>query len=236
VAAGLVALVCAAGIATLTFVDVEPIASVEVAGARHVTVDTVRQATGLMGVPLFRASASDARSALLAISAVRDARVDLGLPTSARVTLTEREAAGRWVVGTAEWFVDAEGVLFASSDTTAAPDLRVRDDRAAARHPGERIDPVLVATALRLAKIGPGELRADATAPSVRVEAGPKGIVLDSGGGWEVRFGDPDRIEEKLELLRRFLRDDPGRRLEYVDVRSKDQIVFCPDRTPTCPG
>ena len=228
-AAGVVAAVCAAGIATLVFVDVEPIPSVEVAGARHVTADAARQLTGLAGIPLFRASATEARTALLATAAIRDARVDLGLPTSARITLTEREAGGRWIVGPLEWFVDADGVLFASSDPTAAPALRVLDDRSPSRFAGERIDPALVAAALRLAKIAPGELRPDATAPRVRIGPGPSGIVLETGGGWEVRFGEPQGIEEKLTLLMRFLRDEPGRRLEYVDVRSTDRIVFSPE-------
>jgi hypothetical protein len=229
VAAGVIAAVCAAGVATLVFVDVEPIPSVEVSGARHVTAAAARELTGLVGTPLFRASTSEARSALLANAAVRDARVDLGLPTSARITLMEREASGRWVVGALEWFVDAEGVLFASSDPTAAPALRVKDDRSPTRSEGERIDPALVAAALHLAKIAPGELRPDATAPQVRIDPGPSGIVLETGGGWEVRFGEARGIEEKLALLMRFLREEPGRRLEYVDVRSTDRIVFSPE-------
>lgn len=213
----------------LVFVDLEPIPAVEVAGARHVTVDAVYRMTGLLGVPIFRASAIEARDALLGEAAIREARVELGLPTSARVVLTEREASGRWVVGAVEWFIDADGVLFASSDPTAAPALRVRDQRTTSLSAGERMDPGLVAAALRLAKIAPGELRPDATAPSVRIDGGPNGIVLETGGGWEVRFGEPSGIEEKLALLVRFLRDEPGRRLDYVDVRSTDRIVFSPE-------
>jgi hypothetical protein len=229
VAAGVVAAVCAAGIATLVFVDVEPIPSVEVSGARHVTAETARELTALVGTPLFRASASEARTVLLASASIRDARVELGLPTSARITLMEREAAGRWIVGRLEWFVDADGVLFASSDPTAAPALRVTDDRSPSRSAGDRLDPEVVAAALRLAKIAPGELRPDATAPSVRIDPGPSGIILETGGGWEVRFGEPRGIEEKLALVMRFLREEPGRRLEYVDVRSTDRIVFSPE-------
>lgn len=228
-AAAAVALACAGGVLALALADALPIGTVEVLGARHVTVDAARRATGLLGVPIFRASAFEARAALLGISAVRDAQVELHLPPMARLVLSEREAAGRWAVGALEWFVDADGVLFASTDPTAAPALRVHDDRAAARSAGERIDPALVAATLRLAKIAPGELRSDATAPSVRIRPGPDGIVLETGGGWEVRFGGHERIEEKLALLVRFLREQPGRRLEYVDVRSTDRIVFSPE-------
>ncbi len=179
--------------------------------------------------PLFLASAAEARAALLRLPAVRDARVEISFPEAkARIALSEREAAGRWVVGSVEWFIDPDGVLFPSDDATAAPSLRVRDLRAPVRSAGERVDTSLAAAALRLAKIAPGELRADATAPAVRVESGAAGIVLASGAGWDIRFGTPERIEDKLALAQRFLRDQPGRRLEYVDVRSAERIVFSP--------
>jgi hypothetical protein len=206
-----------------------PIWTVEVTGARHVSREHVLGVTELHRAPVFLASAREARDVLLAIPAVRDARVDIELPGSARIVLVEREAAGRWVVGALEWFVDADGILFSSSDPTAAPSLRVRDTRTGVRTAEDRIDPSLVAASLRLAKIAPGELRADATAPAVRVDDGANGIVLETGGGWEVRFGAPERIEEKLALAMRFLRDQPGRRLEYLDVRSTDRIVFSPE-------
>lgn len=178
---------------------------------------------------MFHASAAEARAALLRDAAVRDARVEITFPEAkATISLVEREAAGRWVVGALEWFVDADGVLFRSDDATAAPALRVRDLRAPQRRAGDRVDPAIVAATVRLAKIAPGELRADATAPAVRVEPGPDGIVLASGAGWEIRFGAPERIEEKLALAQRFLREQPGRRLEYVDVRSAERIVFSP--------
>ena len=77
-----------------------------------------------------------------------------------------------------------------------------------------------------LAKLAPGELRADALDPRVRIVAGLDGLVFESGAGWEVRFGGPERFEEKLALARSFLREDPERRLEYLDVRSADQLVF----------
>jgi POTRA domain-containing FtsQ-type protein/cell division protein FtsQ len=220
--------VCGAGLGALAFGGFQPIASVDVAGGRHVAVAAAVAATGLVGRPIFQASSAAARSALLGLPAVRDARVEILLPQQAKVTLIEREAAGRWIVGATEWFVDADGVLFGSADPSAAPALRVRDDRAASHAAGDRVDPALVAAAIRLAKIGPGELRADEKAPAVRIENGPNGIVLASGAGWEIRFGTSERIEEKLALASRFLRDQPDRRLEYVDVRSPDRIVFSP--------
>lgn len=226
-AAAAIALACAAGLLYLAYRDTTPIASVEVVGARHVSPARARAIAGLGAQPLFVASAAEARAALVRLPAVRDARVTIGIPdASARIALSEREAAGRWVVGAVEWFVDSDGVLFPSDDPTAAPSLRVKDERLAGRAAGDRVEPAIVAAALRLAKIAPGELRPDAGAPAVRVEPGPNGIVLASGAGWEVRFGTADRIEEKLALAQRSLREQPDRRLEYVDVRTPEFIVI----------
>lgn len=212
----------------VSFGEVAPIRAVEVFAARHLRPEIVVEQSGLVGVPVFLASVMEARRALLRLPAVKDARVDVALPEAARVTLVEREAAARWIVGTLEWFVDADGVLFSSSDPRAAPDLRVHDERVAQRSAGERLDALLVAAAVRLAKVAPGELRTDASAPRVRVTAGPDGLILESGARWQVRFGDAERLEEKLALARRFLRENAQRPLDYVDVRSPDRIVFSP--------
>ena len=85
----------------------------------------------------------------------------------------------------------------------------------------------VVAGALRLAHIAPGELRADATKPEVHVDP-VQGLVVRTGAGWEIRFGTPDQLEQKLSNAKRVLSDNPTRRLDYVDVRSPDRIVFSP--------
>jgi cell division septal protein FtsQ len=210
--------------------DVARVEEVVVVGAKHVSRDAARSQSGLDGVPTFRASAADARAQLRTLPAVRDARVEILLPSTARITLVERAAAGRWIASdNSEWFIDANGVLFPSIDRTGAPDLRVFDERAP-RSSGERIDPpTLVEAALRLAALAPGELRSDANDLRVVMTAGANGLVLRTGASWEVRFGSADRFDEQLSLARRFLRDNPTRRLDYLDVRSPDRIVFSPN-------
>ena len=226
--AGLVALVCAIALGWISISSTPAIASVDVVGAKHVRIGQAIAQSGLLDRPAFGASAAEARARLRTLPAVADARVDLALPSSARITLVEREASGRWVASDGlEWFVDADGVLFPSSDANAAPQLRVNDERAR-KSAGERLDPALVQVALRLAAISPGELRADATGPRVVMTAGSSGLVLRFGTGWEIRFGGPEAFDEKLALARRYLRDNPQRRLDYVDVRSPDRIVVSP--------
>ena len=212
----------------LSFSDTPAIATVGVSGARHLRVGQAIAQSGLLDEPAFIASAGEARRRLRALPAVRDARVEVALPGQARITLVERIAIGRWVAANGlEWFVDADGFLFPSADAGGAPDLRVLDERGP-RTPGERIDPALVLAALRLAGLAPGELRADATAPRVVMTSGATGLALRFGTGWEIRFGGPESFEEKLALARRYLRDNPQRRLDYVDVRSADRIVVSP--------
>jgi cell division septal protein FtsQ len=208
------------------------ITAIHVGATRHVTADAVIAASGLVGRPVFSASTTDAREALLRLPAVRDAHVRIALPGAAAVDVTEREAAARWAAGGIDWYVDADGVLFASIDQQGAPPLRVADDRTATRTcagrlGGRCIDPAVVAAALRLARIAPGELRADAVKPEVRVDQ-TQGLVVRSGAGWEIRFGGADDLEKKLANAKKLLSDNPTRRLDYVDVRSPDRIVFSP--------
>ena len=221
-------MVCAVALGWISISSTPAIASVDVVGAKHVRIGQAIAQSGLLDTPAFTASAAAARARLRTLPAVADARVDLGLPSSARITLVERQAIGRWVASDGlEWFVDADAVLFPSNDPNAAPQLRVLDERAR-KNAGERLDPALVQVAMRLAAIAPGELRADATAPRAVMTAGSSGLVLRFGTGWEIRFGGPEGFDLKLANAKRYLRDNPQRRLDYVDVRSPDRIVVSP--------
>jgi cell division septal protein FtsQ len=217
---------CAAAIVAASIGPFWRIRDVAIEGAHHVAVDAVVAATGLVGAQAFTTSAARARDRLVHLPAVRDALVEIRIPDRVRIVLSERVAVARWISGS-EWFVDAEGVLFSSLDPRAAPDIRVTDEQKP-RQAGDRLDPALVDAATKLARLGPQDLRADATSPRVVLTAGATGLVLRVGSGWEIRFGGAERIDDKIALARRFLRDNPLRKLDYVDVRSPDQIVFSP--------
>ena len=227
--AGVTAFMCAAAVVAASIGPFWRIRDVAIEGAHHVTVDTVVVASGLLGAQSFTASAARARDRLIHLPAVRDARVEIRIPDHARVVLSERVAIARWASGSGgtEWFVDADGVLFSSLDPRGAPDIRVTDEQKS-RQAGDRLDPALVDAATKLARLGPGDLRPDATSPRVVLGAGATGLVLRVATGWEIRFGGAERIDDKIALARRFLRDNPLRKLDYVDVRSADQIVFSP--------
>jgi hypothetical protein len=226
-----VALLAGFGFGIVALAPLPRVAGVQVTGAHHLRAAAVADRSMLRGRPIFSASAADARRLLLALPAVRDATVALALPDQARISITERTPVGRWILGAAEWFVDADGVLFGSAAPAAAPALRITDDRDATRlcagtSGGRCVDPALLGAALRLAAIAPGELRADLVKPEVRIDRTATGLLLRSGSGWEIRFGGPEELDRKLDLARSFLRDNPTRRLDYLDVRSPERIVF----------
>jgi hypothetical protein len=225
--AGVTAFMCAAAIVAASIGPFWRIRDVAIEGAHHVTVDTVVAASELLGAQSFTASAARARDRLVKLPAVRDARVEIRIPDHARVILSERVAIARWISGGTEWFVDADGVLFSSLDPRGAPDVRITDEQKP-RQAGDRLDPALVNAATKLARLGPGDLRPDATSPRVVLAAGAAGLVLRFAAGWEIRFGGAERIDDKVANVRRFLRENPQRKLDYVDVRSPDQIVFSP--------
>jgi len=226
--AAVIAVACGALLVAIFLSATPTITTVAVAGARHVRIGQAIAQSGLLDTPAFLASAASARAQLRALPAVKDARVEILLPSTASVVLQEREAAGRWIASNGlEWFVDSEGVLFPSADANAAPPLRVFDERPP-QGPGARLDPALVQVAMRIAAIAPGELRTDATAPKAVMTVGANGLVLRFGTNWEIRFGGPEGFDEKLALAKRYLRDNPQRRLDYVDVRSADRIVVSP--------
>ena len=221
---------CAAAIVAASIGPFWRIRDVSIEGSHHVTVDAVVTASGLLEAQAFTASAPRARDRLLrALPALRDARVEIRIPDQARVVLTERAPTLRWIAGGVEWFVDGDGVLFSSIDPHGAPELRVTDERSA-RQAGDRLDPALVDAATKLARLGPQDLRADATSPRVVLASGANGLVLRVGApaGWEIRFGGAERIDDKIALVKRYLRDNPQRKLDYVDVRTPDSIVVSP--------
>lgn len=227
--AGVTAVACAAAIVAAAIGPFWRIRDVLIEGTHHVPIDTVVAATGLVGAQAFTASGALARQRLVELPAVRDARVEIRIPDRARVVLSERAAVLRWMStpNSVELFVDAEGMLFSSIDPRGAPDVRVTDE-SGPRKAGDRLDPALVEAAMKLARLGPQELRPDATSPRVVLTAGANRLVLRVAAGWEIRFGGPERIDDKIANARRYLRDNPLRKLDYVDVRTPDSIVVSP--------
>ena len=203
-----------------------PIREVSIAGASRVDSARVREAAGLAGANVFLASARVAESRVAAIPAVRRSRVTIQLPDRAIVEVEERAPAIVLTSSGGSVFADDEGVLFAAG--ADAPGLAVLEDQMARRAAGDRVDPALVAATRAIAAREPAYFgRAIA-----HIRLTPAlGLVAVLEGGTEIRLGasaTAQQIELKLEAARQIVLARVGKRLDYVDVRNRDNPVFFP--------
>src|SRR5207253_7361292 len=95
--AGVIAVACALVLAWISLASTPSLSAIDVVGARHVRVGQAIAQSGLLDMPAFLSSATDARTRLQTLPAVKDAKVEIALPDAARITLVEREAIGRWI-------------------------------------------------------------------------------------------------------------------------------------------
>lgn len=157
---------------------------------------------------LFRLSTDGMVERLRALPTVANASVEIALPDTVRVRVTERQAVLVWQVGERRLLVDADGVAFAQA--TEATDLPLIDDRRAPaappgdprgldlaeRHPeahlaavGDRIDPVDFDAAARLGSLHPADVGSGAAALHVRIDDEQGYTVSIGKDGWTAVFG-----------------------------------------------
>ncbi|MEA2661395.1 MAG: domain, FtsQ-type, partial [Chloroflexota bacterium] len=94
---------CALALVVIALSGSPRVARVGVSGTRNVSAETVMAAAGLVGRPAFTTSTADARAAVLALAAVREARVRILLPDRAQIEIVERDPVARWVAGDVTW-------------------------------------------------------------------------------------------------------------------------------------
>lgn len=201
----------------------------DLVGANLTSETAVRGELGVADdVNLFRLSTDGMADRLRTLPAVADATIEIALPDTLRVRLTERQAIVVWQVGDRRFLVDADRVAFAeASGTTDLPvvvDRRVPaetdldpDSRAAAAgssqvrvlRVGDALDPVDFDAATRLASLRPADVGSGAAALGVTIDD-EHGFSLDSGkDGWTAVFGfytptirKTDLIPGQIRLLR----------------------------------
>jgi hypothetical protein len=167
---------------------------VEVEGAELTGEAAVRAALALPAVPpnAFVVATDELRDRLLALPAVADAEVRVGLPGTLRVRVTERAGVLAWRRGETTYLVDRDGRVVAEAGESgpaaaAARGLpRVLDRRTAGPAPtvGGDLDPLDLDVATRLLSLRPADL--GSTAPDLLV-------AIDDRDGWTVvpRLDDP---------------------------------------------
>jgi cell division septal protein FtsQ len=218
--AAALALACGATLAALPFVPDLRIREVIVAGAPDLDA-RVRGLAGLEGQNVFSASGNEAAARVRTVPRVRDARVRLQLPDRAVIEVEERAPllvvafSGGWL------YADGTGALFEGTDPRREPTL---EDETRTHVAGGRLEPGLVGATRWLrgqtAAIGGAVHRVRLT--------GAYGLVASLEVGTEVRLGSPDALEQKMNLARRIVQERGGRRLDYVDVRKPDIVVYFP--------
>ena len=169
---------------------------------------------------LFRLSTDGMVERLRALPTVADASVEIALPDTLRVRITERRAVLVWQLGERRLLVDADGVAFALAGGTT--ELPVVDDRRAPvtpagedhgldladRHPeahllavGDRIDPVDFDAAARLGSLHPADVGSGAASLRVRIDD-ERGFSIDTGkDGWTAVFGFFTPTIRRTELI-----------------------------------
>jgi hypothetical protein len=199
--------------------------SVEVEGAVLTETAAIRAALDLSDAPpnTFLIATDALRDRLLALPAIADAEVRVGLPDRLLVRVVEREPVLAWRRGDALLLVDRDGRVFAdaaapgaSAAAAAARGLPVvidRRDPGAGPAVGEAVDPLEFDVATRLLPLRPADL--GSAAPSLRVR-------VDDEDGWTIApavdepwvavFGfygpvirPPAMIPEQVRLLRSLL-------------------------------
>ena len=217
------------------------IRTVEVEGAELTGEDAVRAALALPAVPpnAFVVATDDLRERLLALPAVADAEVRVGLPGTLRVTVAERVPVLAWRRGDTTYLVDRDGQVVADAEASgragAADGLPlVVDRRTTGAGPtgggqaglvvGGQVDAIDLDVATRLLSLVPADVGSAAPALLVAVDDRDGWTILPAvEEPWVAVFGfygpeirPPEMIPEQVRSLRSLLAGREARLLRVV--------------------
>lgn len=194
-------------------------ARLEIEGTRITPDDAIRERLALAeGQNLFEIATEPLEAKLLEIPAVAAAEISVGLPDTVAVRVEEREPILIWQIRNRRLLVDRSGLLFTNLANTPGAAVEglptIDDDRAASRRlgVGDRVDPVDLDAATRLASLTPGAIGSAATALSTGVTDENGFVVGSVPESWVAVFGfygrslrTPDLIPGQAQLLQRLL-------------------------------
>ena len=216
-------------------------AAMTIDGTHYTDADTIRERMGLAegAAPnIFRLPTQAMRRAIESLPAVLSADVDATLPDRLAVVVHERTPIFVWQQGASAWFVDREGLLFASAPLVsegadaALPsivDRRTSEDPAEV---GTRLDAVDLEASRTLGALTPEAIGSTASAVQVGVED-ESGWVITSDLGWRAVFGHftpslhtTAEIPQQVQCLRSLL-------AEHEAEISQVTLAVGPDRCGT---
>jgi cell division septal protein FtsQ len=197
--------------------------SIEVAGTARLSEQDVLEAADLdLGTSTLRLGLGGVEGRVEALPLVREATARRLDPLRVRIEVDEREPVlvargeGR------ERLVDRTGVVIADGSVEGLPVVQVGDVPALGER-GARDGPLAAAVSAWRGLSGP--LRSEV----VRYDArDPQDLGLELRSGVLVRFGPPERIDEKVRALGAVLEDVGDTVVTTIDVRAPTRPVVVP--------
>ncbi len=241
----LVMLAAMAGIFGAATSDAFAISRTELSGATWTPASELEAALAIPpGQNLFAVSTSELARRVEAIPAVRTARVEVALPDTLRVTVSERVALLAWKAGPRELLVDGTGFLFGELPDAGPSGARlpvVDDQRLGSAHldVGDSLDAVSLDAALRIGSLTPADVGSSASRLVIRIDDTDGFTVTAEPVGWTAVFGfytptlrTTDLIAGQVRLLRSLLldREDTVLRIVLADDHSG---TYVPRPTPS---
>ncbi len=192
--------------------------TVSVNGARHTTVAEIREVAGIGGSDnLLLVSTEGVENAVETLPWVRRAGVTRKLFGTLEIKVVERRPAMVVASGDERWTVDGRGVVLAPGAVGRDPVSMVlveREDLST----GERVTSEAAQAALAAVEALPDRVRSQidsAVAPTA------DRITLVVEGGLQIRYGGPDRADDKAGVIAAVLErlHRSAQPAAYIDVR-----------------
>lgn len=213
VAAGLVLLLVAFAIERSSLVALQ---EVRIEGTDRLAASAVRSAAGLdLGTSTLRLRLGEVEARIRALPLVRDVSARREDPLTVVISVEERVPVLQARAGEASVLVDVDGVVLGRGGDGDLPVVRLGGDLPA---PGETVEGRPGLANAHAVYVGlPGPLRTAVAHYEARA-ADEVDLVLRSGA--KVRFGDADRLDEKVRALGAVLEDLGDARVRVIDVRA----------------
>lgn len=191
--------------------------TVKVDGAATMSRQRVSELAAVNGMSIWAVDPNAIRARLLANPFVTSASVQVRLPDSVLITITEQKSEIRWKSG--QWYliVNGEGDLLGIDSAVVLTDtIVINDDSGKKLKAGDKVD----STVISLARDMTLRLPIDAGVVIARLGWDPRrGMHVNTSNGEFILFGDSARLDEKIAILKqlRTMKADFG----FADLRSK---------------
>lgn len=195
---------------------------VQVSGARQLDQQSVVQAAGALGKPIYRVDTGAVQRAVERLPLVESASVRTRWPHSLSIAIVERQPWGTWQSGGQNYLVDAEGKVL---DIVATPSPRTIYDLDAAPglEPGDQVD----GDAIRLAAQLIDELPAAVSQQVTKLEySSEDGLDVVTDRGVQARLGDSQGLDYKLAVWQAIDAKAGVANVHLIDLRFGDRPYF----------